>query len=77
MKKQLEHVDIITFLSSSAVEAFYENMEGDLEPILNKKIASIGPVTTANLQKLGMTVAYEAKTYTAKALIDTIFEDFK
>ncbi|AYV93660.1 uroporphyrinogen-III C-methyltransferase [Fusobacterium necrophorum subsp. funduliforme ATCC 51357] len=77
MKKQLEHIDIITFLSSSAVEAFYENMEGDLEPILNKKIASIGPVTTASLQKLGMTVAYEAKTYTAKALIDTIFEDFK
>ncbi|EHO17870.1 hypothetical protein HMPREF9466_02706 [Fusobacterium necrophorum subsp. funduliforme 1_1_36S] len=34
-------------------------------------------MTTASLQKLGMTVAYEAKTYTAKALIDTIFEDFK
>ncbi|EHO17869.1 hypothetical protein HMPREF9466_02705 [Fusobacterium necrophorum subsp. funduliforme 1_1_36S] len=43
MKKQLEHIDIITFLSSSAVEAFYENMEGDLEPILNKKSLPLVP----------------------------------
>lgn len=73
MMKQLEKIDIITFLSSSTVEAFYENIEGDLESIRTKKIASIGPMTTATLQKLGITVDYEAKPYTAKALIDTIF----
>ena len=77
MIKRLEEIDIITFLSSSTVEAFYENMKGDLKSIQTKKIASIGPMTTASLQKLGIKVDYEAKNYTAKALIDTIFEDFE
>lgn len=72
METYLAKADILTFLSSSTVESFYENIEGDFSLLHEKQIASIGPMTTATLQKLGFTVDYEAKVYTAKGLIDTI-----
>ncbi|MDD7392430.1 MAG: uroporphyrinogen-III C-methyltransferase, partial [Fusobacteriaceae bacterium] len=45
INEKLEDIDIITFLSSSTVEAFYESINGDLKVLENKKIASIGPMT--------------------------------
>lgn len=74
MIKAIQKVDIITFLSSSTVESFYENIEGDLSVLQDKKIASIGPMTSASLKHFGFSVDYEAKEYTAKGLIDTIFQ---
>ena len=70
----LKDVDIITFLSSSTVEAFYKSLDGDFFILGDKKIASIGPMTTETIRRLGMKVDYEAKKYTADGLLDVIFK---
>lgn len=71
---KIEEIDIITFLSSSTVEAFYESIDGDLKLIENKKIASIGPMTSETLKKYGVKVDYEAEKYTADGVLDVIFK---
>ncbi len=70
----LKDVDIITFLSSSTVEAFYENLDGNFFILGDKKIASIGPMTSETIRRLGMKVDYEAEKYTADGLLDVIFK---
>lgn len=72
--EKIKDVDIITFLSSSTVEAFYESLDGDFFILGDKKIASIGPMTSETIRRLGMKIAYEAKKYTADGLLDVIFE---
>ena len=70
----LKDIDIITFLSSSTVEAFYESLDGDFFILGDKKIASIGPMTSETIKRLGMKVSYEAGKYTADGLLDIIFK---
>lgn len=70
----LKDIDIITFLSSSTVEAFYESLDGDFFILGDKKIASIGPMTSETTKRLGMKVSYEAEKYTADGLLDIIFK---
>ena len=70
----LKDIDIITFLSSSTVEAFYESLDGDFFILGDKKIASIGPMTSETIKRLGMKVSYEAEKYTANGLLDIIFK---
>ena len=72
--EKLKDVDIVTFLSSSTVEAFYESLDGDFFVFGDKKIASIGPVTSETLRRFGMKVDYEADIFTAEGLLDKIFE---
>ena len=72
--KILKDVDIITFLSSSTVEAFYESLDGDFFILGDKKIASIGPMTSETIRRLGMKVDYEAEKYTANGVLDIIFK---
>ena len=74
ISEKLKDIDIITFLSSSTVEAFYENIKGDLTLLKNKKIASIGPITSKTLKKYNINIDYEAKKYSAHGLIEKIFE---
>ncbi|PID67422.1 MAG: uroporphyrinogen-III C-methyltransferase [Fusobacteriales bacterium] len=73
VEEKLEESEIITFLSSSTVEAFVESIEGDMELLKNKKIASIGPVTTKTLEKFGIKVDYEAKKFIADGILEEIF----
>lgn len=73
--EKLEDIDIITFLSSSTVEAFFESINGDLTLIENKKIASIGPMTSQTLKKYNINIDYEAKKYTADGVIEEILKD--
>ena len=70
----LKNIDVITFLSSSTVEAFYESLDGDFFILGDKKIASIGPMTSETIRRLGMKVDYEAEKYTADGLLDIIFK---
>jgi len=72
--KTLKDIDIITFLSSSTVEAFYESLDGDFFILGDKKIASIGPMTSETIRRLGMKVDYEAEKYTANGVLDIIFK---
>lgn len=74
VEKVLTEVEYITFLSSSTVEAFNESIQGDLKLLENKKIVSIGPVTTKTLNELGYDVALEAKVFDVDGIIAVIGE---
>lgn len=73
VEETLKEIDIITFLSSSTVEAFFKSIGNDLELLKDKKIASIGPMTSETLKEYGVNVDFEAKVYTADGLVDVIF----
>lgn len=74
VEKVLTEVEYITFLSSSTVEAFNESIQGDLKLLENKKIVSIGPVTTKTLNELGYDGALEAKVFDVDGVIAVIGE---
>lgn len=75
VENRLKNIDYLTFLSSSTVEAFDMSIDNDLELVKNKKIVSIGPVTTKTLNKLGYTVHLEAKKYSVDGVISIIEEE--
>ena len=66
-------LDVITFASPSAVEAFYE-MGIDKK---NDKIACIGPVTAEKATKLGLGVDIVAEKYTTEGLTKAILDYFE
>lgn len=68
----LNKVEVVTFLSSSTVDAFYASIDGDLECIKNIKFASIGPVTSKTMRKYGFSVDYEAKVYDINGILDAL-----
>ena len=68
----LKSVEVVTFLSSSTVDAFMEGIENDLEAVKSLKFASIGPVTSDTMRKHGLTVDYEAKIYNVDGVIEAI-----
>lgn len=70
--KTLKSVEIVTFLSSSTVDAFMESIENDLDAIKDIKFASIGPVTSDTMKKYGLNVDYEAKIYNVDGVIEAI-----
>jgi len=68
-----EGLDVITFASPSAVEAFYE-MGIDKK---NDKIACIGPVTADKATKLGLGVDIIADKYTTEGLTEAMLDYFE
>lgn len=68
----LNKVEVVTFLSSSTVDAFYASIDGDLECVKNIKFASIGPVTSKTMKKYGFSVDYEAKVYDINGILDAL-----
>lgn len=68
----LKKVEIVTFLSSSTVDAFIESIENDIESVKDVKFASIGPVTSETMRKYGLTVDFEAKVYDVNGIIEAI-----
>lgn len=68
---------LITFTSSSTVKNFVELVgeetisSGLLDDV---KLASIGPVTSATLNELGLRVDIEAKEYTISGLVEAILK---
>lgn len=70
--KVLNKVEVVTFLSSSTVDAFYASIDGDLECVKNIKFASIGPVTSETMKKYGFSVDYEAKVYDINGILNAL-----
>lgn len=68
----LKKVEVVTFLSSSTVDAFMASIENDVEAVKNIKFASIGPVTSETMRKYGLTVDFEAKIYDVNGIIEAI-----
>lgn len=70
--KVLNKVEVVTFLSSSTVDAFYASIDGDLECVKNIKFASIGPVTSETMKKYSFSVDYEAKVYDINGILNAL-----
>ncbi|MGL5124174.1 MAG: uroporphyrinogen-III synthase [Fusobacteriaceae bacterium] len=75
VKKYLENIEYITFLSSSTVESFYESIQGNLSFTKGKKIVSIGEITSKTLSKLGFTVDLEATEFHGDGVVKIIKGD--
>ncbi len=70
-------IDWLTFASPSSVNAFFEQIPGDLINSANVKVASIGPVTSECLKTHGIRVDITAAVHTLDGLIDAIEETYK
>jgi uroporphyrinogen III methyltransferase/synthase len=66
-------IDAILLTSSSTAESLVERLGPDAAKLLTSVvIASIGPVTTATAERLGLTVAVTARTFTVDGLLDAL-----
>lgn len=72
MLDAVETADIITFTSSSTAKNFFSIVEKS-ESIF----ASIGPVTSNTLKKLGHTPIIEAEEYTVEGLVNAIVSHYR
>lgn len=68
-----DHVDMITFTSSSTVKNFIEILgENNKELLADKKIAVIGPITEETAKDLTLKIDVQAKEFTIDGLVDAI-----
>jgi uroporphyrinogen III methyltransferase/synthase len=65
-------IDWLTFASSSSVKMFFEQVPTQVVNSANAKVASIGPVTSAQLKNLGIRVDVTAIEHTIDGLLDAI-----
>jgi uroporphyrinogen III methyltransferase/synthase len=65
-------VDWLTFASPSSVTAFFEQIRPDLVNLANVRVASIGPVTSEQLKKIGVKIDLQAAEHTIDGLLDAI-----
>ncbi|UCD50824.1 MAG: uroporphyrinogen-III C-methyltransferase [Phycisphaerales bacterium] len=74
LREQIEQGQIhwLTFASPSAVRNFFKRIPVDVVSAGNVKVASIGPVTTAQLDKLGVHVRLTAPEHTTDGLLGAI-----
>ena len=65
----------VTFTSSSTVINFVKKLKyRKIKPKRSWKIASIGPITTETLRRVGYRVDVQAKEYTIAGLVDVMIE---
>ena len=71
--------DVITFTSSSTATNFFRLAgEHNVSQLLRgAAVASIGPITSATIRKLGLTVTIEAKESTMQGLVRAIADHFR
>ncbi|MFC1839305.1 uroporphyrinogen-III C-methyltransferase [Thermodesulfobacteriota bacterium] len=80
VKAMLEsgEIDMVTFTSSSTVSNFMNMFKADKDKakswLSNVDIASIGPITSDTVRKLGLNVTVEAREYTISRLTEAILE---
>ena len=65
-------IDWLTFASPSSVRTFFEQIRPDLVNSGNVKVASIGPVTSGQLENLGVRVDVQAAEHTIDGLLGAI-----
>ena len=70
-------IDWLTFASPSSVSGFFEQVPADLVNSSDVKVASIGPVTSQQLQNLGVTVDVQAREHTIDGLLAAIEEMYQ
>ena len=76
---QADHLDLLTFTSSSTVRNFVASFPGeDVSALLGKtRIGCIGPITAATAQEYGLTVNIQPHDYTIPAFAEAIVEYYQ
>ncbi|MGI6120143.1 MAG: uroporphyrinogen-III C-methyltransferase [Desulfosporosinus sp.] len=69
-----KEIHAVTFTSSSTVKNFVTLLDNDISLLENVLLYSIGPITSATAQALGLTIYKEAARYTISGLIEAILE---
>ncbi len=72
-----KEIDAVTFTSSSTVKNFITLLDGDVSLLENVLLYSIGPITSATAQALGLTIYKQAAHYTISGLVEAILEGNK
>jgi uroporphyrinogen III methyltransferase/synthase len=74
LRRQIEdgQIDWLTFASPSAARNFFDAIPPEVVNASGAKVASIGPVTSEQLDKLGLRVDLMAAEYTTDGLLDAI-----
>ncbi len=74
LKEQISKglIDWLTFASPSSVKGFFEQISSDTKKANNVRIASIGPITSQELKKIGIKVDVEADKHTIDGLLAAI-----
>jgi uroporphyrinogen III methyltransferase/synthase len=74
LRRQIEggRIDWLTFASPSAARNFFDAIPPEAVNASRAKVASIGPVTSEQLNKLGVRVDLTAAEYTTDGLLDAI-----
>jgi len=62
----------LTFASPSAVRSFFEQVRPGVVNVSSTKVASIGPVTSRELERLGVRINIEATEHTTDGMLDAI-----
>ena len=65
----------VTFTSSSTVRNFWQLLDGDLGLLERVKCVSIGPITTATAEQLGLKIHREAREYTIQGLVEALLQE--
>ncbi len=69
---QQGRIDWITFASPSAVRAFFEQFPPETINVSSSKVASIGPITSAELKGQGVQIDLEAQEHTTDGMLEAI-----
>ena len=69
-----DNIDWITFTSSSTVRNFFKQIDAKSLSGKRTRLASIGPITSAEIEKAGLNVDVEAREYTIGGLVDVVCE---
>lgn len=72
-----KEVHMVTFTSSSTVRNFVTLLDGDISLLENVSLYSIGPITSATAQELGLKISKEATQYTISGLVEALLEGNK
>ena len=72
-----KEIQIVTFTSSSTVRNFVTLLDGDVSLLEGVLLYSIGPITSATAEELGLKIFKEAAQYTISGLVDALLEGNK
>lgn len=75
MIENINMIDYIIFFSPSTVESFLESINYNISLIKNKKIVSIGPVTSKKIRDNNLSVYLEAEEFYTEGIIKALLED--
>lgn len=71
----INKVNYITFFSPSSVESLLESIDYEISLVENKKLVSIGPITSKKIVDNNLKVYLQAKEYYSEGVIEVLLKD--